>query len=518
MRHERDDLLGTLDSRIQDRWCITLDHVPDALLPEIADNEAQVTDWKRLFQFDLLEELRADRARPATFLRQHPGLVLDTRHFDESFVERLFRSTHEMRARVGGVLIHGENKHALGLLSPSLSGRVDLIYIDPPYNTGGKEFAYHDGYSRSGWITLMRERIGASLPMLDDAGTLLISCDDSEVHHLRLLMEEEFAALPFASTLVWKSRQNVDSRPRNNISNDHEYVLVFGGALRGADKDRAKYTNPDGDPRGDWMSDNMVGLASEAARPNLHYHILVGRLSSSHARDDTWSVTVGEQVFDISNDHIVGDLPAEGEQCFLCTSKDGTIAHGFGSVPPPTDGRAVFEELYPCPDKGWRYHPHTMGRMIVEGRVIWPRRSGGRPRHKKFFADLRSRYTGFSSYVGFTSDGTRDLTDVMGKDVPFNFPKPVSLLRTLIEQSAPKQGLVLDYFAGSGTTAAGVMSQNRRDGGSRRYVLVESGSTFDSVLLPRVLRSVYSDRWRDGVPEPGRHTSQVIRVISLEQE
>jgi len=517
MRAERSKVQTRASREDPRHWYVTLDHVPPALLPEIARSDAQREAWARLFHIDRISGSTSGYTAPLTeaFLRRNPGLMLDTRLFDDAFVDRLFLAVPDLPTRCDGLLIHADNQHALGLLTEDLAGQVDLIYIDPPYNTGGKEFAYRDGYSHADWLALMQDRLAAALPMLDEAGTLLISCDDSEVHHLRMLMERDFAALPFLATLVWKSRQNVDSRPLDNISNDHEYVLVYGGALRGADKDRSKYRNPDGDPRGDWMSDNMVGLAPQAARPNLHFHIRVAKVAAIEAQDGAYAVKAGDRHYDIADDRVVGAIPSPGELCFLCTSKDEKTVQSFGHVATPVDGRTVHEELYPCTDRGWRYHPRTLATMIVDNRVLWPRRSGGRPRHKKFFADLKSKYTSFSSHVGYTSDGTRDLTTVMGADVPFNFPKPVSLLTTLVEQGSRPNGLVLDYFAGSGTTAAGVLAQNRRDGGSRQYVLVESGTTFETVLVPRVLRSIYSDRWQEGLPDHGRGVSQVVEVLSL---
>jgi len=130
--------------------------------------------------------------------------------------------------------------------------------------------------------------------------------------------------------------------------------------------------------------------------------------------------------------------------------------------------------VYPCPAKGWRYSRETMSRKITEGRIMWPKSKGGRPRHKKFLEDLQDQFTGFSTFVecGNTNEGTEEMQRIMGSD-PFIFPKPRSLVEALIEQAAEDGDLVLDSFAGSGTTGHAVLALNKRDGKCRRFILVE---------------------------------------------
>lgn len=319
------------------------------------------------------------------------------------------------------LLFEGDNLDAMKLLHqpgilqkqgvPRLSGKVDLLYLDPPYNTGhGFVFDDRHGSTSGGWADFILPRLIAARPLLAPDARVLASIDDRELPVLRLLMDQVFVDHPYVGTLVWRSRRVVDSRSRSRLSSDHEYVLVYGGPLRGRDIDLSKYQNPDSDPRGPWMSDNMTGLATALQRPNLHYT--------------------------------------------LQDPKSGIV--------------------YDCPPRGWRFDRDTMARKIQERRVLWPASPGGRPRHKRFLAELKHPRTGISSLLELqdSQGGASDLKALLGQS-PFDFPKPLALMRKLLEQASEPGSLVLDPFAGSGTTAHALLEANARDGGNRRIVLME---------------------------------------------
>jgi adenine-specific DNA-methyltransferase len=264
---------------------------------------------------------------------------------------------------------------------------------------------------------------------LRDDGFLLVSLDDVELYRFRLMMEEILTPKNFIATCIWKSRRNLDNRSLHNVSVDHEYVVVFrkgDASFRGAEKDKNKYSNPDNDPRGSWMSDNLVGLATKDRRPNLHYDLI---------------------------------NPATGK-------------------------------TYPCTPKGWRYSKETMAQKIAEGRILWPKSDRGRPRHKKFFAELESEFAGFSSFIecGNTNEGTEEVSQIMGQEM-FIFPKPRSLIETLLRQTTTQDSLILDSFAGTGTTGHAVLSLNKEDGGNRRFILVEmDGKICKNITAERLKR------------------------------
>ncbi|MEW6267446.1 MAG: site-specific DNA-methyltransferase [Thermodesulfobacteriota bacterium] len=358
----------------------------------------------------------------------------------------------------GNLLVQGDNLEALKALLPYYAGQVKCIYIDPPYNTGEQGWTYNDHVDspemrwwlqktvgREGedlcrhdkWLSMMYPRMALLVQFLREDGFLFVSLDDTEIARFRLMIEDGILSPNrYVATFIWKSRRNLDSRHKQLVSIDHEYVVAYHGGkgrLRGGTKDLSKYSNPDNDLRGPWMSDNLVGLATKDRRPNLHY--------------------------DLVN-------PANGI-------------------------------VYPCPPKGWRYSQETMYQKIAENRILWPSKKTGRPRHKKFFRDLQDEFTGFSSLIqcGNTNEGTEELTRILGNP-EFIFPKPRSLIETLIEQSTDDDDIVFDSFAGTGTTGHAILSLNKNDRKRRRFVLIEmDASICSNIARKRLCRAMDGYEW-----------------------
>ena len=348
-------------------------------------------------------------------------------------------------ATTENLIIEGDNLEVLKLLQKSYLGKVKMIYIDPPYNTGN-DFIYPDNYSESlqtyleytgqvdaegkkfstnaetdgrfhsKWLNMMYPRLYLARNLLREDGVLFISIDDHEIDNIRKLCADVFGEESVIGSIVWRRRQVSDNRNLNNFSTDHEYVLTVlktNGALTGEAIDLTKYTNPDNDPRGPWMSDNLTGLANAIERPNLHYEI-------------------------------------ENQETGL--------------------------KYPPLPTRGWCYEPSRMLQLISEKRILWPSKPEGRPRLKRFLAEVRSQFTGFSSTQepGYTTDGTRELEEIFGEKI-LEFPKPKKLLNILLRQGTEGEtsDIVLDFFAGSGTTAHAVCELNNEDCGNRKFILVQ---------------------------------------------
>lgn len=353
------------------------------------------------------------------------------------------------------VYISGDNLDALKHLLKSYAGKVKCIYIDPPYNTGSDGFVYNDSFSftvdeladklsvsteraerildltrrgsasHSAWLTFMLPRLILARDLLSKDGVIFISIDDNEQANLKLLCDDVFGEENMICTFIWKKRQMVDSRTKNGASKDHDYLLCYGRRedcrILGKESDKTKYSNPDNDPRGAWMSDNMVGLATESQRPNLHY--------------------------DLTN---------------------------------PNTGIT-----YACPPTGWRYEPKRMMELIENNEVIFPSEATGRPRRKKFLKDLESEYTGLSSILSsaYSTQGTRELRELYDGKELFDFPKPVEYVQQIISQGiAPtdkEEVYVLDFFGGSSTTAHAAMNL-ASTGCNIHYILVQIQAAFDS--------------------------------------
>ena len=242
-------------------------------------------------------------------------------------------------------ILEGDNLHSLRLLEKTHKGKIDMIYIDPPYNLGG-DFVYNDdyvgkedGFRHSKWLSFMEARLKIAYRLLSDKGAIFISINDSEYATLKLLCDDIFSELNYQITFIWKSRQRADSRNVNMLSTDHEYVLVYSKTNQftvvGKEKDISKYSNPDNDPRGPWASIDLSGLADASRRPNLHYDIVNPETGISYP---------------------------------------------------------------PNPNRGWSKSRDTVARMIIENRILWPSSPKGRPREKKFLKDLLSDRTGFRAF------------------------------------------------------------------------------------------------------------------------
>jgi len=347
------------------------------------------------------------------------------------------------------LIIHGDNLKALKALLPTYAGKVKCIYIDPPYNTGNEKWAYNDNVNspmmkdwlgkvvdkedltrHDKWLCMMMPRLKLLRELLADDGVIFVSIDDNEAARLKIMLDEIFGDEKFVSQLIWKSRQNKDNRNITGVSIDHEYVLCYGNSLRGAERNKNQYKNSDNDPRGPWVSSNMVGLLPEDQRPNCHYDLINEKTRINYGK----------------------------------------------------------------PKLGWRYDRNTMNRLIRDDRIIWPSSSNGRPRRKVFLSELSSEYTGYSSIIGdaiFTRHGTAELNEIFNdKSKPLEFPKPSNLIKELIAQTTTASDIILDSFAGSGTTAHAVLDLNKEDGGDRKFILVEMEDYADKITAERVRRVI----------------------------
>ncbi len=345
----------------------------------------------------------------------------------------------------GNLIIEGDNFDALRYLRMTHAGRVKCIYIDPPYNTGNRDFVYNDrfvdandSWRHSTWCEFMYQRLILAKDLLRQDGVIFVSIDDNEVFALGMLMNRIFGENHAVATFIWKRRTTPDSRNLNGVSGDHEYILAYeageGFRVRGRDKDLTKYSNPDNDPLGPWMSDNLTGLANASERPNLHY--------------------------DLVNPETGIHYP-------------------------------------PHASRGWVYGRDRMAELVANGRILWPKLASGRPRLKRYVTDMQSAVTGFSTMLDAPGnvEATKELGEMLGPKT-FSFPKPSRLIAQLIEQATGPDDLVLDFFAGSGTTAHAVMKLNAEDGGKRRFILVSSTEATAAEPDKNLCRDVCAKRVR----------------------
>lgn len=363
---------------------------------------------------------------------------------------KLLNTSNFLSDNTQNILIKGDNLQALKLLKASYFEQIKMIYIDPPYNTKSENFIYRDNFTQSedslldelgynaeykdyikniqsarthsGWLSFMFPRLLVARDLLKEDGVIFISIDDNEQANLKLLCDEVFGEQNFLGNLVWKRRAS-SALADNNLSTDHEYVLVYGRIEKvnflGLEKEFASYSNPDNDLRGDWVAGDLTVGMSSAMRPNQAYELI---------------------------------NPATGV-------------------------------AYPCnPNRVWAYAPESMQRLLDENRIIFPDEPSKRPMLKRFKGELRSDYNPFSSLlnglVGLNTEATKQIQDLLGGSY-FNYSKPLSLIKALLTQVTSKNDIVLDFFAGSGTTGQAVMELNAKDDGNRQFILVQLPEQID---------------------------------------
>ena len=373
--------------------------------------------------------------------------------------EKTVETLHADRAHsvdwdnTSNMFIEGDNLAALKILHKSYYGKVKMIYIDPPYNTGN-DFVYNDdfkqtrksyeaeagitddegnvtrddglrsntgGHKHSNWLNMMYPRLFLARNLLRQDGVIFVSIDDNEVHNLRLMMNEIFGEENFVADFVWKHRKS--SQNDTDVSLSHNYTLCYARRrddfrLTPLDVDSSKFSNPDNDPRGLWVADPFD---APNIRENLTYPIV---------------------------------NPLTGEQHL------------------PPGGRC------------WRFSKEKFASALADNRVVWGKNGKGRPQLKRFLSDAKDKgknpFT-IWDHIGTATDGTKELMRLFDGNKIFDTPKPVSFLREVLKISTNKtdDDICLDFFGGSGSFAHAVMQLNAEDSGNRQWICVQLGERTD---------------------------------------
>ncbi len=466
-------------------YCVTLDRVPEDLYPEIAANDAQREEWVRLFATD---EIKVDTSRAAgyteplteEFLRENPYLVLDTKFFDECFKARLLTNFDDLDAATDGLLVNSENFQALGVLRRRYLGQVKAVYIDPPYNTGNDGFMYKDNYQHSSWLSMITDRTLQVRELLAEAGVLFASIDDTESANLRSAFDQTLSSTSFVAdiTLVNNLKGRND---KEHIATANERLLIYKSpdfqeaGLELTEEQKSEYSLRDeqGEPYRLLGLRKRGGADTRSLRPNLFFPIYVnpanGRVSVTQS--------------DIFCTPVV-PLKSDGTEGCWRWGKDRVEARN--------------SDLVGVPISGGRWDIFQKDRLFRDGEV---RRS--KPKSVWFGTDYS------------TDAATKELRKML-PGTPFTNPKPVAMLEAIVEYSTFPGDIVLDHFAGSGTTGLAVLNLNRQDGGNLKYILVEMGEYFDTVMKPRMQKVIYSRDWEDGKPVSREGSSHMFKYMTLE--
>ena len=367
------------------------------------------------------------------------------------------------------LIVHGDNLAALKSLLPTYHGKVKCIYIDPPYNTGNEGWAYNDNVNspllrqwlgrvvdrddltrHDKWCCMMTPRLKLLRELLREDGAIFVSIDDNEVHHLRCLMDEVFGEENFVATIVWEKVYAPKSSAKY-LSENHDFVVVYAkrkdsfkrNLLPRTEEADARYKNPDNDPRGPWKPDNL--------------------------------------------------------------SARNPYSRGVYSIECP-GGRVI-----PGPPSGsyWRYSEEKFWELNDDNRIWWGTDGNQSPAPKRFLAEVRQGLVPETIWtykeVNHTQGARKTLSQLFPDELPGFTTKPFELIQRMVLLATDPDSIVLDSFAGSGTTAHAVLAQNQEDGGNRRFILVECEDYADTVTAERVRRviqgvpSAKEDALKDGL-------------------
>ena len=484
---------------VETHYCITVGCIPEAFYAEIAANAAQHEEWIQLYS---INKIKGDLLRPnynikitPEFLKAYPTLVVDTRHFSAKFTARLLGALGDMGEQTEGVVFHSENFQALSLMKIQYREQIGCVYIDPPYNTDASPIAYKNGYQRSSWISFMADRMNIDAQIRTTSSVRCIAIDDFEYPDLVELLGSLSSGVHHATVSV---RSKPQGRPTaTGFSSNHEYAVFWGdvdaniGRLPRVGSKADRYPFSDAKGVYAWANFRKSGTDSDHAdRRKSFYPVYVkgddARIPkmSWSAADETW---------------LALEMPLTGEVKVLPVDSDGK-------------------------EKVWTCSPERARNEIADIRI--EREGVDRVEIlKKYRPNQEGALPGTwwddPSYSASES-GTKVLKDMFGaKD--FDYPKSVHLVRDCLRAAGLLgSDAVLDYFAGSGTTGHAVINLNREDGGRRKFILVEMGDYFDTVLLPRIKKVTFTPEWKDGkpkrlaTPEEAERSPRIVKVVRLE--
>lgn len=456
-------------------------------------------------------------------------------------------ASHALDATAGSanLIIEGDNFDSLRLLKATHAGRIRVICIDPPYNTGNKDWVYNDRFvgatdrwRHSQWLEFLYQRLTLARELLTPDGVILICINDENRARLELLMDEVMPGRRLGS-FVWRTRQGSNDAKGGFLSIDHEYVLAYGNEgfeFAGSGRDETKYDNPDGDPRGDWGSQMLIQSKNAKERPEAYYPLF-------NPETECWYLCDPDSVWRFSsrtrplNKKKLQSDPIEvliEDKRILWPANEATVS--YASLKELK--AAIAADTAPKQFRIYRQLPELtrlaekdakVARLLgyIEPLENWVgRKLGlGRPRYKRFRNSLQRDRTPLSSWladnadaqdedfddvttleVGMTSEGTSLVKQLLGhKDFPY--AKPLSLIQGLLAQATRPGDTVLDFFAGSGTTGHAVLALNALDGGERRFILCSSTEATAKEPDKNLCRDVCAERIRRVITNEGYDAS-----------
>lgn len=448
-------------------YCITLDRIPENYYNEIANNAAQLSEWKTLFDVDIKKQ--AD-------LTNDPYLVLDTKFFSQEFKDTLLAEFDDLDEQTNGQLINADNFQGVNLISDKYKSKIQSVYIDPPYNTVHSKILYKNQFEHSSWLSLMNNNLDLLPKIWSDDFSFGVAIDDYEFTRLSNLMMSQYPNLEHSNIVINHHPQGSGGR----VSRTHEYYLLI------SDSNSPQYLGEGEDS----VHEERSFMRSGTAENNYRY----GRWKSFYAL-----------LFDKKQNMFVGieNPPELGEKYPLENTVEG------------------YQRIYPINSRNeervWRSSFET-GRTRVENNEIFLTDRGSVK--QRIFHENKASIV-FSNWNGPEYNaGTQGSNVLSNMGIDFDYPKSIKTMQHCIEIQSfgKKDNIVLDYFGGSGTTGHAVINSNRDSNGnkSRKFIIIDVGAYFDLVIKKRIQKVIYTDNWNNKKPIDREGISFIFKYSKLE--
>ncbi|MEJ5144436.1 site-specific DNA-methyltransferase [Sphingobacterium sp. MYb388] len=477
---------------IATNYCITIDRIPEKYYSEIVANQAQLDEWKVLFDVTI----PSSEGEALETLGNEPYLVLDTKHFSEEFKDKLLAEFDDLDEETNGVLINSENFQALNVMQEKYQEKISAEIIDPPYNTGGDGFIYKDSFKSSSWLSFMKERLELGKYLLNDSGNISINIDENEDVNLSKLVNIVFGDENNLGKITWDKRN--PKGDAKGIATQHEYIQIANKNFN-ISKSIENFLVKDKNNAEELLKKaasivkKHKGVTEEAKKEYKQFVKQHGLLSG------------GERAYNTLDDD--GE-PFQAVSMSWPNKEKAPEDYFIPLIHPIT------KKDCPIPNKGWRYPSVSMKNLLDKNLIVFGKDESTQPRRKYLLRDNLTENLSSLYYLGGSDDK-------LFKDLGIEFPNPKPLIETkyLIESLTKHQDnpIILDYFAGSGTLGHSILQLNKKSTAKKyKYILVDMGSYFDSTLKYRIKRVTYTDNWKDGKPQDKAGISQIFKYHVLE--
>jgi len=467
---------------VESEYCLTIDNINEKYYPEIIANKAQILEWERLFIV---------KVKTLADLKTQPTLLLDTRLFKQKdssnpFKDKVLGEIENLDEKTNGLLINSENYQGLKIISDRYNGQINCIHVDPPYNSNTSGFLYKNHFRHSSWISMMENRISLGISLLSKDGDFLCHIDENEYENLHQLMNSY--NISNAGTLIWDKRNPMNGG--SGLALQHEYVLW--------NTKRTSAIN--------FRNENAIVILKMANKLISD----AGGVSDSVRKEFSKWIS--------SKKDLTG-----GDKAYRFIDNEGQVYQSVSlRAPEPRTDEKFFQPLIhpitqkPCgvPPNGFSRTPETLKKMMENDEILFGSDETTQPRQK---VTLNSEIK--KQMPSVIQDAKKGKSEIAAMDLIFPYNHSTSLYEKLVGSAVGENdGIVLDFFAGSGTTGHSVININKIGSRNIKFILIEMGTYFSSITKPRILKSIFSSKWKAKKPEFGNGSkNQIIKYLALEQ-